>query len=79
MSKRTFPTAIFTTFGLLQLGHRALKASFFCGVHTFCPLHVPKEEPPPSTDTTRKAVKQELLEVSLCNNNMSNLPAETGI
>lgn len=68
MSKRTFPIAIFTTFGLLQLDRPQSTYSCFilsCSrvLSSSCSQGGTSSQ---HSDITWKAVKQELLEVFLC-------------
>lgn len=68
MSKRTFPIAIFTTFGLLQADRPQNTHSCFLPLCTHVLSSSCSQGGTSSqhSDTTWKAVKQELLEVFLC-------------
>lgn len=68
MSKRTFPIAIFTTFGLLQLDRP--QSTYSCFIlsctHVLSSSCSQGGTSSQHSDITWKAVKQELLEVFLC-------------
>lgn len=79
-AKITLPISIFATLGLLHTGVSEPYSCFsLLYIHFLSSSGSQGETSSQHSDVTRKAIKQELLEVFLCNNNISHLPPEIGI